>query len=158
MRGAGWILAGVVGTLVSACVPPDDSFGNADDGYPDDAAQIADGADWSDVQTVSMELSEFSYTPDTLTFRRGQPYALELTNTGSVAHRFVARTFFRSIAVKGIRYADAEAGYPILEAVSLQPQETKTLYFVPVIQGDFHLACDQPLHATLGMAGRLVIE
>jgi len=158
MRSAGWIFAVLIAVLNSACTAPDDSFGNPNDGYPDNAVQIADAADWDAVQTVQIELSEFSYAPETLKFRKGRPYALALSNTGSIAHRFMARGFFRAIAVRGIVYEDAEAGYPTIEAVSLEPQETKTLYFVPVIRGNYYLSCDRPLHATLGMVGRLAIE
>lgn len=158
MHGAGWIFAVLIAVLISACTAPDDSFGNPNDGYPDNAVPIADAADWDAAQPVQIELSEFSFEPETLRFRKDQPYALALTNTGSIAHRFVARGFFRAIAVRGIVYEDAEAGYPTIEAVSLDPQETKTLYFVPVIRGDYYLSCDRPLHATLGMVGRLSIE
>lgn len=158
MRGAGWIFAGAVAALVSGCTAADDTFGNPGDGYPESAARIADAADWSQAQTVVVELSEFGYSPKTLALHEGQPYALELTNTGLIAHRFVAHTFFRSIAVRGIVYAEGEAGYPALEAVFLRPQESKTLYFVPVTPGDYQLSCDQPLHTMFGMVGRILIE
>lgn len=158
MRGTGRILAVSIAALGSACTAPDDWFGNAGDGYPDNSAQVVDAADWAAAQPVAVELSEFEYSPETLTFRVGQPYALELTNSGLVPHRFMARGFFRAVAARGIVYADGEAGYPLLEAVSLEPQESKTIYFFPVVPGDYHLSCDLPLHATLGMSGRLVIE
>jgi len=157
-RGTGWIAAIATMMLVSACATPDDWFGRPEDGYPDNSQQLANDADWASAKTVAVDLSEFSYTPRTLTFRAGRPYALELTNSGVVAHRFMARGFFRGIAAKSIVYGDGEASYPLLEAITLEPQETKTLYFVPVIPGDYHASCDQPLHSVLGMAGRIVIE
>ena len=158
MQKVGGIFAVLVAIVISACTPPDDSFGNSNDGYPDNAVATANAADWDTAQPLQVELSEFDYEPETLKFRKGQPYALKLTNTGSITHRFVARGFFRAIAVRGIVYEDGEAGYPTIEAVSLEPQETKTLYFVPVISGNYDLSCDRPLHATLGMVGRLLIE
>jgi uncharacterized cupredoxin-like copper-binding protein len=158
MRGAGWILGILVAALVSACTAPDDWFGNPNDGYPDNSVQAVDAADWATATPVRVELSEFRYSPETLTFRTGQPYELELTNTGSVPHRFLARGFFRAVATRSVIYSDAEAGYPTLEAISLEPGETKTVHFVPLVPGDYHLSCDQLLHTTLGMVGRILIE
>jgi len=157
-RGSGWIPAIATVLLVSACAAPDDWFGRPEDGYPDNSLRLANDADWAGAKTVAVDLAEFEYAPDVLRFRKGRPYALELTNSGVVVHRFMARGFFRGIAAKSIVYADGEASYPLLEAITLEPQETKTLYFVPVVPGDYDLSCDRPLHRALGMAGRIVIE
>ena len=55
-------------------------------------------------------------------------------------------------------FSDGEASLPLLEAIAVASQETKTLYFVPVTPGDYYLSCDVPLHATFGMVGRILIE
>jgi uncharacterized cupredoxin-like copper-binding protein len=158
MRSRGWVLVVAIATMVSACTSPDDSFGNPGDGYPDDAREVADAADWANAERVAVELAEFGYSPETLTFRKGQPYVFRLTNTGSTSHRFMARGFFRAIAAKSLMYSDAEASFPLLEAIALASNETKTLYFVPVTSGDYYLSCDLPLHAMFGMVGRILVE
>ena len=158
MSGKGWVLAVGVATMVSACTSSDDSFGVSGDGYPKDAREVVDGADWADAETVAVDLAEFGFSPETLVFRNGQPYALRLTNTGSMTHRFMARGFFRAIAAKSLMYSDGEAGFPLLEAIAVASQDTKTLYFVPITPGDYQLSCDVPLHATFGMVGRILIE
>ena len=158
MRGRAWVLAVAVAAMVSACASRDDLFGLAGDGYPDNARIVADAADWANAEAVAVVLSEFKFLPQTLVVRNGQPYALTLTNTGSQAHRFMARGFFRAIATKSLLYSDAEASYPLIEAIALEPNESKILYFVPVTPGDYHLSCDVTFHATFGMVGRILIE
>ena len=96
MRGNGWILAVALAAFLSACSSADDTFGNPADGYPGSAREVADAADWSKAETLKIDLAEFSYSPETLVFRLGQPYILNLVNTGSLPHRFVAKEFFRA--------------------------------------------------------------
>lgn len=158
MRSAGWVAAVSVVALVSACAPADDIFGNPADGYVDDAVTITDAADWTGAEVVVVELSEFRFSPESLTFHKGRPYALRLTNTGSIGHRFMARGFFRAIAIRSVVYADGEAGYPVLEAIGMEPKETKTINFIPVISGIFPVSCDRPFHSVFGMEGRIVIQ
>ena len=125
---------------------------------PAGGRQIVDGADWASAEPVEVDLAEFEFSPGTLRFRKGRPYALKLTNTGSMTHRFMARGFFRAIAARSLMFSDGEASLPLLEAIAVASQETKTLYFVPVEPGDYYLSCDVPLHATFGMVGRILIE
>lgn len=158
MRYKAWVPVIAMAMIVSGCTSPDDSFGNPGDGYPGGTRKTADSADWGKAESVVIELAEFRYSPETLKFRKDQPYALTLKNTGMVSHTFMARGFFRAIAAKSLVYSDAESSFPLLEAIRLEPQETKTLYFVSVTPGDYHLSCDRPLHATLGMLGRILIE
>ena len=158
MRGSGWILAVALAAFLSACSSADDTFGNPADGYPGSAREVADAADWSKAETLKIDLAEFSYSPETLVFRLGQPYILNLVNTGSLPHRFVAKEFFRAVAARRLLYTDAESSYPALDGVALKPQEMKTLYFVPILPGDYHVSCDRPLHGLLGMTGRILIE
>ncbi|UCH74762.1 MAG: cupredoxin domain-containing protein [Rhodospirillales bacterium] len=158
-RGRAGAILAVAGTaLVSGCVPADDQFGHPRDGYPADAVTMTAPVDWHAAQTIEVVLTEFGYEPATLKFRKDQPYVLKLTNTGSLPHRFQAEEFFRAIATRSVIYEDAEAGYPFLDAIALDPEETKTLRFVPVTPGDYRLSCDLTLHATFGMVGRILIE
>ena len=158
MRRTNWLIAVAVAAMVTACAPGDDTFGVPGDRYPENAREIAGAAEWANAETVAVDLSEFAFSPRTLVFKMGQPYVLRLKNSGSQSHRFVARGFFRAIATRSLMYADAEASFPLLEAIALAPNETKTLYFVPVTRGDYHSSCDMPLHAMFGMAGRILIE
>ena len=157
MRGFGWILAVAMAAILSACTSADDTFGNPTDGYPGSAREVANAVDWAKTETVRIDLAEFGYSPETLVFRLGQPYILNLVNTGSVAHRLVSKEFFRAIAARSLVYSDAESSYPALDGIALEPREMKTLYFVAVKPGDYQTSCDRPLHALLGMTGRIVL-
>ncbi len=144
--------------LLVSCAAPDDQFGSPDDGFLADAAELAGTVNWALAEAVTVELTEYAFSPATLRFRNGQPYALTLTNTGSKPHRFLAPGFFRAVAAKSLVYPDAEAGFPQLEAIALEVQESKILYFMPVLAGDYQISCDQPFHVMFGMLGRILIE
>lgn len=158
MRVRGWVLSVVLAAMASACASGDDTFGLEPDRYPDGSRRIADAADWATATMVEVDLTEFAFSPSTLRFARGRPYALKLTNTGSTTHRFAAPGFFRAIAARRLIYSDAEASYPFLEAIALESRETKTVHFVPVAAGDFYITCDMPFHGMFGMSGRILID
>jgi uncharacterized cupredoxin-like copper-binding protein len=158
MRGRGWIVAVAFAAILSACTSADDTFGNPADGYPDSARDVANNADWTKAERVKIDLAEFRYAPESLVFHLGQPYILNLVNTGSLPHRFVAKEFFRGVAARRLLYTDAESSYPALDGIALEPREMKTLYFVPVTPGNYHVSCDRPLHALLGMTGAIHIK
>lgn len=158
MHGVRLIEVALVGTLLAACAPPDDWFGAPDDGFVRRADVVVDGTDWSAAETIAVTVSEFRFSPEVIRLKQGQPYVLRLTNAGVAAHRFVAPEFFRAVAVRRLRYSDAEAGFPVLEAVALDPDETKVLYFLPVKRGNYGLVCDRTFHEFLGMSGQIVVE
>ncbi len=156
MQYRGWAVAAAA--LLASCAAPDDHFGSPGDGFLADAAELASTVNWAQAEAVTVEVTEYEFSPATLRFRKGQPYALTLTNTGSKPHRFLAPGYFRAVAAKSLVYPDAEASFPRLEAIALEAQESKTLHFVPVLAGAYQVSCDRPFHATFGMLGRIVIE
>lgn len=158
MSGMRLAKAAVAAIVLTACTVPDDLFGDPRDGFVRHTDEIIDDTDWSTAETVTVTLSEFGFSPETLRFRIERPYILKLTNSGSVSHRFVSHDFFRSIAARRLLYSDAEASFPKLEAIALAPHETKSLYFIPVTTGAYRLTCDQPFHRLLGMTGRIVVR
>ena len=114
--------------------------------------------DWSTAQKQTLVLDEFDFAPAELTFRRSQPYELTMTNKGFFAHDFVVPAFFDAVAIKALIFSDGEFRMPLLEYVTFDAGETKTLVFVPVRAGELPLVCDQPLHKRFGMEGKIRIE
>lgn len=136
----------------------DERYGNREAGYLENAHEIVSAADWSKPENIDVTLSEFSFSPKTLTFSAGKTYALKLFNPDPITHNFTAGTFFRAIAAYRLTMWDGEADMPILESISLNSEETKTLFFVAVQPGSYALKCDVTLHATFGMTGAIVIR
>ena len=48
--------------------------------YIIDAKERVQSADWSQMEIVTVKLTEFAYSPETLVFKEGIPYKLEIKN------------------------------------------------------------------------------
>jgi uncharacterized cupredoxin-like copper-binding protein len=135
-----------------------DVLATDDGGYVADAAQRVAAIDWDRAETVSVALSEYDYAPSILTFHPDMPYHLHLTNQGFEAHDFSSKPFFQAVAAAKLVDFKTTKALPRLVSIGIDPGEAKDLYFVPVRPGSYPFACDEPLHATLGMTGTARIE
>jgi len=99
---------------------------------------------------LTLVLSEYHFSPDRVTFRRGVPYRLVLDNRGKEIHEFTAPDFFGAVAL----------GTPELvpggREVVLSPGEQKVLLFVARRAGHFPFFCAD--HDWAGMTGEILIE
>jgi uncharacterized cupredoxin-like copper-binding protein len=125
----------------------------------DNAAERVASADWSKQETVTVTMSDFAYTPESLVFREGVPTRLVIENQGSQKHYFTAEDFFRAIATRKVQSnTDGEIKAPYFTAIEVYPGRSLDLYFVPVTRGTYPLRCTIPGHAELGMRGEIRIE
>ena len=131
-----------------------------DDDYIRNASSIVGEADWGKQRTVTVDLGEYHYSPETLRLQAGTPYKLELVNRGGMKHYFTAPGFFRAIATRKVQSNhDGEIKAPYFTALELMPNGGQLdLYFVPVRTGSYRVECTLPGHAEQGMVGTLVIE
>jgi len=113
-------------------------------------ARAAD-PDWSKAETVTMAMSEYKYSPDALTFKKGVAYRLHLMNTGKKLHELDGPQFFAAISV-GNPQILVNGG---LE-VDVQPGQSQDLLFVPLQAGKFPVDCDD--HEDFGMKGVFTVE
>ncbi len=150
------LLAAAVLAL-GGCARAVDAFGQPGAGYVADAAALTASADWSNAETVTVSLSEFAFTPASLTFRTGVPYRVVLQNTGGRTHLFVSDGFFKAIAAHSLRSAGGEVANPYLEKIAVAPGTTKELLFVAVNPGTYDLVCTVFLHQTFGMTGSISV-
>jgi uncharacterized cupredoxin-like copper-binding protein len=159
MRSRGHV-AGTAALLFSlaACSAEDVVVDSAEPGYVQDAPARVAAADWSSVETATIVLSEFAFSPAEPRFREGVPYRLRLENTGTIAHNFVSEGFFKAIAAQKLRAPTGEITTPYLKAIGVSPGETKDLYFVPVTKGTYDLECTLFLHGLFGMTSTITVE
>jgi uncharacterized cupredoxin-like copper-binding protein len=156
-RGSGAFSASLMLTILSACtaknvVPADLSA------YVADASQRVAKVDWNTAATVDIVLSEYTFAPSSLHFRRDIPYRLHLSNAGIEVHDFASKPFFQAIAAAKLVDAQQTIALPHLVSIGIDPGKTKDLYFVPVRPGSYSFECGEPLHATFGMTGTAEIE
>ena len=120
--------------------------------YPAIAAAPAPTAqEWSKATVITVVLTEYNFTPNTLTFTRDLPYRLHLENRGKELHEFTAPEFFKAVAL-------ANPEVLILEGreVVLHPGEQKDIYLVPRRAGHYSLTCAD--HDWAGMTGEISVK
>ncbi len=115
-------------------------------------------ADWANAKHVSVEMNEFSFVPNSLTFETGVPYILELVNTGHVKHEFTAEEFFASVAWRKAESAESEVKLPFFTEIEVFAGKSVEPYFVPILPtaaAPFGLVCEIEGHLEAGMVGTI---
>ena len=125
--------------------------------YVANAAEFVEAANWEEMQEVTVELNEFSFTPSELTFEAGMPYELTIRNVGQEKHYFTAHEFYRAIATRKAETAQSEVKVPYFTAIEVYPGQEVELYFIPVLPGTFELFCEIEGHADAGMVGTITV-
>ena len=123
-----------------------------------DAAAIVGSADWSNAETRTIVLSDYSFTPNDPVFKRDQTYRLHLENTSTHTHTFGSDTFFQAIALQGVQVGGADVPRDGLKNIELEPGQAADIAFVAVNPGTYGFYCDVFLHDTMGMDGKIVVQ
>lgn len=123
-----------------------------------DPAAVLGKADWSRMETVTVTMTEYAFSPSPIVLKEGVPYRLVLRNEGKEAHYFVAETFFRTIATRKVQGSDGEVKAPVFSAVEVYPGKSLEWYLVPMEKGTFELVCSRPGHAGKGMKGKIEVR
>jgi len=123
---------------------------------PEPSGQMT--ADWSRIESVSLTLSDFHFTPNQLELRQDTPYRLHLVNASTSAHTFTSAPFFKAIVIR--RPAPGKGGGVLVspDGIEVGPGEQKDLDFVAVTPGSYDFECSKFLHSTLGMTGKIVVR
>jgi plastocyanin len=115
------------------------------------AAASAD-PDFTNARQVNIELSNFDFTPKTLTLQAGKPYRLHLTNTGSGGHNFSSPAFFRAATI-----APEDATAVVKGGIDLKKGETRDVRVIPT-KGQYKLKCTHFMHTAFGMKGKIIVD
>ncbi len=129
-------------------------------------------------QKVTIVLSEFKFTPATITLQAGVPTEVTLVNRGAVIHEFAVYTkppvgqkitewdewVIPNTYFQGIGEVNSEiVGFGTTNGTALFEFEVPkgrsvTIKFVPKRKGTFEMACHQQGHYEAGMVGTLVVK
>ena len=140
----------------SASQPPQ-SQAPAAEQYVANAADFVDAADWDAAETVTVELSEFAFTPSQITLEAGLPYILEIVNVGDVKHEFTAGDFFRTVATRKAETAESEVKVPFFTEIEVFAGKSAELFLIPLIPGTYDLVCEIEGHFEAGMFGTITV-
>lgn len=125
--------------------------------YVLNAGDFVSAADWDAMETVRVELNEFSFSPENLVFEAGKPYKLEVVNAGTEKHYFTAEEFYGAVAFRKAQTSEGEFKAPYFKAIEVFPGDQVDLYFVAVIPGKYDSVCTIEGHAESGMHGRITV-
>ncbi len=152
--------AGSASPAASSSEPPDltsPSEAPAPAMYVANAADFVAAADWDLKQTITIELTEFAFTPKDLVLEAGQPYVLEVVNSGDVKHEFTAEDFFRTVATRKAETAESEVKVPFFTEVEVFAGRTVEIFLIPLIPGTYDLVCEIEGHYEAGMFGTITV-
>jgi uncharacterized cupredoxin-like copper-binding protein len=144
----------------SSSEPPDiasPSEAAVTDRYVANASDFVDAADWDASKTVTIELSEFAFTPKDITLEAGQPYVLEVINRGTVKHEFTAEDFFRTVATRKAETAESEVKVPFFTEIEVFAEKSVEIFLIPLIPGTYDLVCEIEGHYEAGMFGTITV-
>lgn len=124
------------------------------------SADIVKAADWTKMETVTVEIDEHDYAPRALRLKAGQPYKIVMKNMGEKDHYYTAPEFFRSVATrKAMVNGQAEIKAPYFTAFEMMKGGGQLdLYVVPVTKGTFPVYCTIEDHRDQGMEGTITVE
>ncbi len=142
-------------TLPPASEAP--SVAPAAEQYVANAAEFVDAANWDTAKTVTIDMSEFAFTPKDVTLEAGQPYVLEVVNTGTVKHEFTAGDFFRTVATRKAETAESEVKVPFFTEIEVFAGKKAELYLIPLVPGTYDLLCEIEGHYEAGMFGTITV-
>ena len=104
--------------------------------------------------TLNVTLSDYNYTPSTLTVPAGKEITLNLDNQGFVSHTFI---IFKLGTDAGEKYGP-EDEQNIYWKFEVLPGHTATATFTsPSEPGEYYVTCGLGGHHEVGMVGTLIV-
>ena len=107
----------------------------------------------SDAQALEIDLSNFKFTPSTISLQHGQNYRLHFVNRADGGHDFVAKAFFADA-----RIAPADAGKVRDGEFELKGGASADVTLMPQTAGTYETHCSHFMHSAFGMTGKIVVS
>jgi plastocyanin len=117
------------------------------------AAGGAAGAQPGPPTVITVQLSDYRYSPATIELTRGQSYVLRLANSGRHGHDLAAKAFFQTVsldpaAAPKVRDGNVEVDKGVSTDIALTPNKA----------GSYEMHCTHPMHSMLGMKGQIIVH
>jgi uncharacterized cupredoxin-like copper-binding protein len=103
---------------------------------------------------LTVDLTDFTFTPAEYTVPAGQEITLTLTNSGTVEHEFVIMKFGQAVSIP---FDDNDEGNIYWE-VEVEPGDGTTVTFTaPSDLGEYQIVCGTSGHLENGMIGKMTV-
>lgn len=102
-------------------------------------------------QRIDVALSNFKFTPSTITLEHGHAYVLHLSSSGG--HSFAAKAFFAAATMSAAERAKVSGG-----KINLDGGESADIRFIAPRPGTYQISCTHFLHKSFGMTGSFVVR
>ena len=110
---------------------------------------------------LTVEMTDFAYTPSSLTIPAGQPVTLTVNNTGKIEHDFVVETIdvtTRVVEDNGSNAHHAHGAEQNFDLhVSARPGEASVVELTVAEPGTYRIFCSVEGHEEAGMIGELTV-
>lgn len=114
---------------------------------------LAGPAGAQSAQQIDVSLTNYAFTPDTLTLHSNTAYRLHLVNNGTSGHSFSAPEFFAAATIAPGDAAKIKDG-----TIEVAKGQSVDVTVTPTRAGSYEITCTHFLHATFGMKGTLVVQ
>lgn len=104
-------------------------------------------------QVLTVEMSNFKFTPATITLTHGRAYVLHFVNNASGGHDFVAKDFFAASTIAPEDRAKVKDG-----EVELSGGESTDVHLVANAPGTYKSHCSHFMHSSFGMTGQVIVQ
>jgi uncharacterized cupredoxin-like copper-binding protein len=104
--------------------------------------------------TLSVTMSDYSYTPDTFTVPAGKEITLNMKNEGFVSHTFM---IFKLGADAGAKYGPEDEANIYWKTEVLPGKSATATLTAPAEPGEYYVTCGLGGHHEVGMAGKLIV-
>lgn len=104
-------------------------------------------------ERVEIGLSNFKFTPSTITLQHGQPYVLHFANMAKGGHDFSAKAFFDAAAV-----APEDRGAVAKGEIELRGGQSADIHLTAPAAGSYEVHCSHFMHSAFGMTGKIVVQ
>ncbi|MDA0241321.1 MAG: hypothetical protein O3A84_15045 [Proteobacteria bacterium] len=121
--------------LLVACSPTSLLSDTPNDVPIENPAEIVDAVDWEVAETFNIDIRQGEFRPTIIRLLQGEPYIMVIENRDDVDHLFVAKEFFRTIAIRKMVTDEKEIKIDRLTGINVEPGRITELHFVPVRDG-----------------------
>jgi uncharacterized cupredoxin-like copper-binding protein len=106
-------------------------------------------------KSVSVTITDFTFTPNTFTVPAGEPISFSASNNGAVLHDFIIMKLGYEVKEQ---FGDADRANIYWQKENIQPGDSVTDTFTaPGEPGEYQIICGIAGHFQAGMAAKLIV-